>query len=293
MQPKKEVLLMIKIVTDSTSDVPTTLLEQHDIRVVPINIQFADETYREGIDIDRPTFLRKLEERMPTSSQPSPGQFVEVYEELAAQGHSILAILITSKHSGTYQSAVLAKSMLPDADIEVFDSLAISMGTGYQVLAAARAAERGRSMGEIVQLLEGIRSRTYLYFTPATLKYLQRSGRVGRLSGALASLVAVKPIIKVEDGLLEAFQKVRTRGKAVDRLVELTAQAVGTTEPVKLAVIHAEARDEAETLRGRLEEKFACDEMHVADLACSLTVHGGPGIIGIVSCKAGMEAAST
>jgi DegV family protein with EDD domain len=279
---------MIKIVTDSTADVPTTLLERYDIRVVPINIQFAQETYQEGIDIDRPTFFRELEVCMPTSSQPSPGQFAEVYEPLAGQGHSILTIVITSKHSGTYQSAELAKSMLPDADIEVFDSLSISMGTGYHVLEAARAAEEGKSMGEILQLLEGIRSRTHLYFTPATLKYLQRSGRVGNLAGALLSMLSVKPIIKVEDGVLEAFERVRTRRKSLDRLVELTAEAVGTTEPVKLAIIHAEAHDEAEALRARLEENFICDEMHVVDLACSLTVHGGPGIIGIVSYKAGL-----
>lgn len=279
---------MIKIVTDSTADVPTTLLERYDIRVVPINIQFAQETYQEGIDIDRPTFFRELEVCMPTSSQPSPGQFAEVYEPLTGQGHSILTIVITSKHSGTYQSAELAKSMLPDADIEVFDSLSISMGTGYHVIEAARAAEEGKSMGEILQLLEGIRSRTHLYFTPATLKYLQRSGRVGNLAGALLSILSVKPIIKVEDGVLEAFERVRTRHKSLDRLVELTAEAVGTTEPVKLAIIHAEAHDEAEALRARLEENFICDEMHVVDLACSLTVHGGPGIIGIVSYKAGL-----
>lgn len=279
---------MIKIVTDSTADVPTSLLERYDIRVVPINIQFAQETYQEGIDIDRPTFFRELEVCMPTSSQPSPGQFAEVYEQLAGQGHSILTIVITSKHSGTYQSAELAKSMLPDADIEVFDSLSISMGTGYHVLEAARAAGEGKSMGEILQLLEGIRSRTHLYFTPATLKYLQRSGRVGNLAGALLSMLSVKPIIKVEDGVLEAFERVRTRGKSLDRLVELTAEAVGTTEPVKLAIIHAETRDEAEALRARLEENFICDEMHVVDLACSLTVHGGPGIIGIVSYKPGL-----
>ena len=279
---------MIKIVTDSTADVPTTLLERYDIRVVPINIQFAQETYQEGIDMDRPTFFRELEVCMPTSSQPSPGQFAEVYEQLAGQGHSILTIVITSKHSGTYQSAELAKSMLPDADIEVFDSLSISMGTGYHVIEAARAAEEGKSMGEILQLLEGIRSRMHLYFTPATLKYLQRSGRVGNLAGALLSILSVKPIIKVEDGVLEAFERVRTRGKSLDRLVELTAEAVGTTEPVKLAIIHAEAHDEAEALRARLQENFICDEMHVVDLACSLTVHGGPGIIGIVSYKAGL-----
>jgi len=276
---------MIKIVTDSTADVPKELLERYDIRVVPINIQFGMETYQEGIDIDRPTFFRKLEEVMPTSSQPAPGQLVEVYRELAEDGHSIISIHVTSKHSGTYQSALLAKSMLPEAEIEVFDTLSISIGTGYQVLAAARAAEEGKSMGEIIQILEGIRSRMYLHLTPATLKYLQKSGRVGRLAGALGSLLNVKPVIKVEDGTLELFQNVRTRSKAIDRLVELTEEAVGTTEPVKLAISQAQVPAEAEKLRERLERTFNCDEMHVVDLACSLTVHGGPGIIGIISYK--------
>jgi DegV family protein with EDD domain len=276
---------MIKIVTDSTADIPKELLERYDIRLVPINIHFGTENYQEGINIDRPTFFRKLEEVMPTSSQPSPGQFAEVYEELAEQGHSILCIVITSKHSGTYQSAVLAQSMLPEADIEVFDTLSISIGTGYHVLAAARAAEEGKSMEEIIQILEGIRSRMYLYLTPATLKYLQKSGRVGKLAGALGSLLNVKPVIKVEDGVLEAFQNVRTRSKAIDRMVELTAEAVGTTEPVKIGITHAEVPAEAEELRQRLERTFNVDEMHVVDLACSLTVHGGPGIIGLISYK--------
>jgi len=276
---------MIKIVTDSTADVPKPLLERYDIQVVPIPIQFGHETYEEGITIDRPTFFQKIEEVMPTSSQPAPGKLAEVYRKLAEEGHSILSLHITSQHSGTCQSALLAKSMVPEADIEVFDTLSVSIGTGYQVLAAARAAEEGKSMEEILQLLEGIRSRMHLYFTPATLKYLQKSGRVGKLAGALASLLNLKPIIKVEDGLLEAFQNVRTRSKSIDRLVELTAEAVGTTQPVKLAISHAQVDAEAEALRVRLERTFNCEEMHVVDLACSLTVHGGPGVIGIISYK--------
>jgi DegV family protein with EDD domain len=277
---------MIKIVTDSTSDVPADLREKYDIRVVPISIQFNQETYQENVDIDRPTFFQKLEECMPTSSQPSPGQFKEVFEELAGQGHSILTTTVTSKHSGTYESAILAKSMLPDADIEVFDSLSLSIGTGFQTLAAARAVEEGKTMAEIIPLLEGIRSRMHLFYTPATTKYLERSGRVGKLSGVVASLLNVKPVIKLEDGTMEASEKVRTRRKAVDRLVELTAQAVGTTEPVILGIIHAEVADEAEALRKQLQERFQIAEMLVVDLACSLSVHGGPGIIGIISYKA-------
>ncbi len=282
---------MIKIVTDSTADVPQELMERYDIREVPINIQFGTETYQEGIEIDRSTFLRKLDEYpvMPTSSQPSPGQLVEVYRPLVEEGHSIISIHVTSKHSGTCQSAELAKSLLaeslPEADIEVFDSLSISIGTGYQVLAAARAAEEGQSMADIVEMLEGIRDRMFLYLTPSTLKYLQKSGRVGKLAGALASLLNVKPVIKVEDGVLEAFQNVRTRSKAIDRMVELTAEAVGTTEPLKIGIPHAEVPEEAEELGKRLESTFNVDEMMVVPLACSLTVHGGPGIVGLVSYK--------
>ena len=274
---------MIKIVTDSTADVPEELLERYDIRVVPVNIQFGTETYQEGIEIDRPTFLRKLEETIPTSSQPSPGQLAEVYRPLAEDGHSIISIHVTSMHSGTYQSAMLAKSMLPEAEIEVFDSLSISMGTGHQVLAAARAAEEGKSMGEIIQLLEEIRSKMVFCFTPSTLKYLQRSGRVGTLSGVLGALLSLKPIIKTDDGLLELFQKVRTRGRAIDRLVELAEEALDTAAPVKIAIIHAEVVGEAQKLRQRLETTFNCAEVFVVDLACSLTVHGGPGIIGIAA----------
>jgi len=277
---------MIKIVTDSTADVPPPLMARYDIRTVPINIQFGQETYQEGIELDRPTFFQKLEGCIPTSSQPSPGQFLQAIDPLLAQGHEVLIIAITSKHSGTYQSALLAREMRPGAAISAFDSLSISMGMGFQVLAAARAAEEGQSMAQIVGLLEGIRPRVYVYFTPATLKYLQRSGRVGALSGALASLLQVKPIIRVREGELEAFEKVRSRAKSLDRLLELTEEAVGTAEPVKLAVLHAEAAEEAQALQKRLLARFNCQEMHLVELACSLTTHGGPGIIGIISYRA-------
>jgi len=278
---------MIKIVTDSTCNLPPHLLQRYDIKVVPTNIQFGSETYEEGVTIARDTFYRKIEELgiMPTSSQPSAGQFVEVYRELAGEGHSILSIHITSKHSGTCQSALLAKSMLPGVDIEVFDSLSISMGTGFQVLAAARAAEEGRSIAEILDLLQRIRSRMIIFFTVATLKYLQMSGRVGRLQEALAALINIKPIIKVEDGVLKAFQRVRTRRQSLDRLLELIEEAVGTSDPIRIAVIHAKAPEEAQALMGKARMRFNCVEIFVDDLSITLAVHGGPGLIGLIAYK--------
>jgi DegV family protein with EDD domain len=275
----------IGIVTDSTADIPLPLLRQYNIQVVPINIQFGQETYEENVSIDRATFLRWLDEReMPTSSQPSPGRFTETFQALVEEGYEqILCVAITSKHSGTFQSAVLASSMMPQVKIEVWDSLAISMGTGYQVLAAARMAEQGMSLEAILERLDRIRSGMRTYLTPATLKYLQKSGRVGTLSGVLASLLAVKPIIHVKNGTLDVGERVRTRSKALKRTAELIAEDLAEARSVRLAVAHAEAFEEARSLGGQLEATLNCVETHIVDLASSLTVHGGPGLVGAIA----------
>ncbi len=275
----------IGIVTDSTADIPLPLLEQYNIQVAPISIQFGQETYEENVTIDRATFLRWLDEReMPTSSQPSPGRFAEVFQALVDDGYEqILCVAITSKHSGTFQSAVLASSMMPQIKIEVWDSLAISMGTGYQVLAAARSAEQGMTLEEILGRLERIRSGMRTYLTPATLRYLQKSGRVGTLSGVLASLLAVKPIIHVEDGTLDVGEKVRTRSKALKRITELIAKDLAGARSVRLAIVHAKALEEARSLGEQLGAMLNCVETHIVDLALSLTVHGGPGLVGAIA----------
>lgn len=274
---------MIKIVTDSTNNLPQDVLDRYDIRIAPITIQFKEETYEEGIDIDRDLFYRKIEEMgiIPTSSQPTPAWFARFYQELANQGHSILVITITGKHSGTYDSAVLAKDMIPEADVEIFDSLSISLGTGWMVLEAARAIEDGQDRSRILDRLKEIRDRAHLLITPATLKYLQMSGRVGRLQGALASLLNVKPIIELKDGVLEAMENVRTRSKAVARVVEVLENAVGTTNPVNMAVIHARAIEDGRKLMEMVKVRFNVREILMGDLVCSLAVHGGPGILGL------------
>ena len=274
---------MIKIITDSTNNLPPDILERYDIRVAPISIQFRDETFEENVDIDRELFYRKIEELriIPTSSQPTPAWFARFYQELTEQGHSILVITITSKHSGTYDSAMLAKSMVPEADVEVFDSLSISLGMGWMILEAARAIEANHDRKRVLQRLTEIRDRAKLIITPATLKYLQMSGRVGRLQGALASLLNVKPIIALKEGVLEAIENVRTRGKALDRVIQLLENSVGTSEPINLAVIHARAKEDGRRLLERAKVRFNCQEILMADLVCSLAVHGGPGILGL------------
>ena len=272
---------MIKIVADSTCNLSEEVIKQYDLRIAPIAIQFGQETYEEGIDIDRELFYNKIEELgiIPTSSQPSPAWFAKYYEEY--QGHSVLVITVTRKHSGTFESAIMAKSMAPGTDVEVFDSASISLGTGWMVLEAARMVEAGAALPEILRRLETIRTQSRLYLTPLTLKYLQMSGRVGRLQGAIASMLKVKPIIYLEDGVLEAGENVRTRSKALARLIELIEAHLGRVQPVNLAVIHARAEKDARWLAEKAGEILNIKELLMDDLVASLAVHGGPGIIGL------------
>lgn len=274
---------MIKIIVDSTQNLPDEYLKKHDIRVAPIAIQFGNETYLENLEIDRPTFYRKIEEMgiIPTTSQPTPGAYADFYRELSKDGHQILVIAITGKLSGTYDSAILAKSMVPEADVEVFDSRNVSSGTGWMVMEAVRAIEAGKNRDEIVARLSEIRDRSFLVLTPATLKYLQMSGRIGALKGALGSLLNVKPIIYLNDGILEAGESIRTRGKSIDRLVEFMKESLGTSDPVNMAVIHAAIPEEGKALEERVKAEFNINEIVLHDLVASLAVHGGPGIIGL------------
>jgi len=274
---------MIKVIADSTCNLSQETLDEYDIRIAPIPIQFGEETFEEGVDIDRDVFYKKIEDTgiMPTSSQPTPAWFGRYYQELHQQGQSILVITVTGKHSGTFNSATMAKSLAPEADVHIFDSKSISLGTGWMVLEAVRAIKAGVAQSEVVSRIEAIRERARLFITPATLKYLQMSGRVGTLQGALASLLSIKPIIHLKDGLLEVMENVRTRGKALDRMIQHLDEAVGRNTPINLAVIHARAREEGLVLLEHAKDAFNVQETLFGDLVASLAVHGGPGIIGL------------
>lgn len=272
---------MIQIIADSTCNLSEELIRKHNIRIAPISIQFGNDTYEEGIDIDREAFYQKIEDMgiIPTTAQPTPSWYAKFYEQIPAGG-SALVLTITAKHSGTYDSAVLAKDMVPEADVTVFDTANISLGTGWMVVEAARLAEAGEDLAGILDRLAKIRSQSSLVLTPATLKYLQMSGRVGRLQGALGSLLSLKPIISVEDGELAARENVRTRGKAIERLFSLTEEHFGE-QVINLGVIYAWVPDEGKRLLEEAQERFKINEFMIEDLVASLAVHGGPGIVGL------------
>jgi len=280
---------MLKILTDSTCDLPADLLQQHDIRIIPINIQFGTESYEEDVTIDRSGFYRKVDEMqmIPTTSQPSAGRFAQVYREMAAEGADpILSIHVTSRLSGTYQSAELARQMVADdVTVHTFDSASGSSGLGFMAVEAARLAEASKSVASILQRLEEIRPRMRILFTMADLRYAQMSGRVGKLKGTLASVLDLKPIVGMDDGVIDVVAQVRARKKAVARILALMENEIGTAAPVNLAVMHAEAPEEGQNLLQQARKRFNCQLSFLQDLAVSLVANLGPGTLGLIGYR--------
>ena len=279
---------MIRIVTDSTCDLPQELMEQYDIHVVPIPIQFGSETYLDGVTIDKAAFYRRVEQdgMLPKTSQPPPNAFVEMYRKLADQADEIISIHVTGRLSGTLNSALMAAEAVADTvKVTVFDSWAGSGGLGFMCLDAARMAAVDKSTVEILKRMEEVRPQVNHLFTLASLKFAEMSGRVNKLQSALASLLNIKPIIKAEGGLMEMAAQVRTRKKAIEQVIEMARERVGDTK-VNLAVIHAQAPEEAAALLEQAKSALHVSETFIHELALSLAVHFGPGTLAIVTYPA-------
>lgn len=279
---------MIKIVTDSTCDLPPGWISRYGLTVVPINIQFGLETFYEGQTIDPAAFYQRIkaEGALPTTSQPAVGEFSQVYQRLADNGSEILSIHLTSKLSGTWQSATLAARQVQDqVKVYVVDSLTSSVGLGLMVREAALLAEAGLDAAEIVARLEARRPQIHVFIMLKDLRYARMSGRVGRLRELLASLLHVKPIISVDKGALIPVERARSQQKGFERMVELAAERVGQS-PVHLGATHAQSPREAATLLALARSQLNCQETFMADLALSLAVHFGPGTVGFATYPA-------
>ena len=273
----------IAIVTDSAASLPQELVKKYGVTVVPIQIQFEDEAYRDGVDITREEFYEKLDGRvMPSTSQPAPSDFINVYEKLLERVRTIISIHITSEGSGTCQVANIAKARFPGADIEVFDSKSASMGIGFLAMEAAEAVLSGKTKEEILRLLTELRPRIVSYAVIDSIRYLLKSGRVRAGQALIASLLSVKPLISIRQGVVEVVDRVRTHRAALDRLVELTLAAAGDNPRSRLAVDHGNVLEEANKLRDRVRPLDGCKEILVTDIGAALAIHGGPGIIGVV-----------
>ncbi len=279
----------VAVVTDSVASIPETLIEALDIRWVPYYIHRGQEVLRDLSTIQRDAFYRWLvsADELPKTANPSPGDYLEAYRDLYAHDgvREIISIHITSKGSGAYQSALVAKQMLadafPDLRIEVIDTLNVSMCQGWMVIEAARAALSGRSLAEIVNLVKDMIPVTRMIQTADTLRYLYMGGRIGRAAHMVGSVLNIKPLIGMEDGVIVSLGQARSRRAAYQKMVEMVESAVGKAGKIKLACVHAAAREEAEKLKQLFEQRLTCVESLIAELSPALGVHTGPGTLGV------------
>jgi DegV family protein with EDD domain len=273
----------IAIVTDSSAYLPDEMVREYGIHVIPLNVQFNGTTYKDMVDLSVDEFYRKLAAaaELPSTSQPSAGEFVEVFKS-AAKGHdAVIAVVLSSSLSGTYSSAMAAKDMLPDIPIAVVDSRSVSMGLGYMALAAARAARDGKQLQEIVAEVESLTPKMRVWFVVDTLKYLAKGGRIGGGEAFLGSMLSIKPLLQVEHGKVEALDKVRTRGKAIERLVERFKKDCDG-RPVHCTVINAVCPEDAEHLKGLVLKAFPqVQDMMITGVSAAIGTHVGPGALGL------------
>lgn len=270
----------IRIVTDSTADLPSALVERYNITVVPLKVIFSDdEAYRDGLDITLDRFYERLAERPVSTSQPSPAEFLEVYKPWDAQGDQIISIHISAALSGTVHSAQAARALLPDLSIDVVDSKGASLPLGMAVLAAARAAQAGRNREEILALVNRILSTTRTFFLVDTLDYLQRGGRIGRAQAFLGTLLNIKPLLTLGDGLVCPFEKVRGRTKGLERLAALLGEAASAGR-LQYGVVHGNSPALFEELKTKLADRVGFGPSLAARVGSVVGAHVGPSVIG-------------
>jgi DegV family protein with EDD domain len=271
---------LIKIVTDSTADLPPELAAKWGITVIPCLVHFGQETYREGGDLSHAEFYRRLVsgQELPTTSSPGPGVFAATYRQLAVEASQIVSIHLSSKLSAVYNAARLGAQEIRGAEVRVVDSGTVTMGLGWLAVMAARASQVGASLVEIVQLVEAARTRTRVFALLDTLEYLRRSGRVNRLVAVLGALLDVKPMLSVEGGDVLPLARVRSRRKAISQLL-LLVQELGPL--AELAVLHSRAQKAAEDFADRLAAVFPRQRMVIAEVATVLGTHVGPNGLGV------------
>ena len=271
--------MKIKIVTDSTSDLPAQMVRELDITVVPALVQFGDKVYRDGVDLSTQEFYHRLQTNsvLPRTSAPSPGTFKEVYGRLAREAEAIVSIHVSAKMSATYDAARLGSADLK-CPISIIDSQTASMACGLLVIVAARAAREGASLSEIEAMTQTAVPLTVTYGVFGTLEYLYKGGRIGRAQAFLGSILKLNPILAIRAGEILPIARVRTRPKAIERLCEIL-RASGV--PREMSVMSTTEPEEAEALAKRLSPLFPSERMYRASIGPAMGTYVGPGAVGV------------
>lgn len=270
----------VAIVTDSTADLPPALTAARSVTVVPLTLHFEGRSLLDGVDISPAEFYRKLPSANthPTTSQPSPGRFAEVYSALLDNHDAVVSVHISEKLSGTVASARQAAEMTDASRVHVIDSEVVSMSLGLLTLVAAALAAQDFDAAAIENRIVAMRPQVQTYFSVATLEFLRRGGRIGRASALLGSVLQVKPVLCIRDGLVTPLERVRTFDRALNRVIELT-RAVDTGKGVCLIVGHADSQADAERIARELEP--IADTLMIQPLGPVVGAHAGPGVVGV------------
>jgi DegV family protein with EDD domain len=276
---------MLQIVTDGSADMPSSWLEQYQIHVMPLMVRFGEKTYVQGVDLTNDAFYRMVNEQqiIPKSSLPSPDQVKDFYRSIAKRGEEILSIHLSSKLSGTFDAFQLAaRELVNEYQIFLIDSGAGSAGLGFMCREARRMWQAGVPIEGILNRMESVRNQLAITFTVDSLTFAHMSGRISTLQKALASLLNIKPIIVLRDGLLEMSDKVRTRHRSLERIIDIVSERIGK-QRVDLAVVHAADPAMAEEIMEKARKVFNVRDFILTDLSIPVAANLGPGTIGIVA----------
>lgn len=274
----------IQIITDTDSNLPVELAKKHGILLVPITIQFGEESFADSLEIQNPELFERIDKigKLPTTAAPSPAAFSKTFRSAFDSGaDSIICITVGSKISRTYESALVAVEDFPGKKITVIDSEFLTMGQGYMAIIAAEAVNAGASHEEVVAKVQSLIPRCILYGSLSTLKYLALGGRVSNLAASMANMLNIRPILCMREGKLDLLEKVRTRKAAMDRLVELLVKAVGDKPVERICFVHVLNLEDAEFLKSKLASQLKLpDEVEYFDFGPGVSVHTGVGLVG-------------
>jgi DegV family protein with EDD domain len=276
---------MLRIVMDSAGEIPEDWRSEYGVEVIPVNIQFENKTYLQGVDLSNDDFYRLADTTgvIPKTSQPTPQQFVDFYKRIAQAGDTILSLHVTSKLSGTFNSAILAAQELRDKlKVIPFDSGSGSAAIGFMCKEVRQLERAGATLQAIMARLETIRRNVNVILTLDSLEYARRSGRVKALPAALAALIKIKPIIVLKDGALDMNERVRTRQRSLDRVLEMIHERVNG-RLVNVAVVHSQSIQAAKYLMQKVHETLRVNEAILSELSIGVAANLGPGTIGIIA----------
>lgn len=273
----------IRIVVDSTSDLTDEIIEKYNIKMVPLTVNFENESFLDKVELSTKEFFEKLEvaEKLPTTTLVSPGAFVEVFSEILMEGDQVLGLFIASELSGTYDSARMAKNMIGSDDIHIIDTRSVCLGSFALIIEAIKLVEQNKPIEEIVDELERLKEKVVVAAALDTLKYLEKGGRLTKGQAVLGTLLNIKPIIGVKDGKITVIDKIRGKNKAIKWFDEWIEKNNYDLSDKTVLLFHGRAYEQLKLLRDAIEKKYRIKNIIEQEIGAVIGTHAGPGVLGI------------